>query len=276
MLSDLKQCVNSACRRYQVLVQNVNSPNCSECQQPLHEVDLENHSLAIAGQQVLIDLGEQGNFEGLLPQARQIPSFSSGPEGMRFRPDQKPQQRVSDTFRCQPDVEGCPVAKKPSVEVPNAVFNNWVFLACEIDTEWIAYLRGEAIEGGYHIHGFYFPKQRVTPAHCEPEDGEVRFDDTIGTVHSHVSMGAVFSPEDRSHFNWPVEIVINRRGEFSVNCRQKLECGNWQRNEGRLVLAQCDAELELVKELQEKMTDARRGPGKPTGMFTVETVGKPQ
>lgn len=122
----------------------------------------------------------------------------------------------------------CPIAKPPKVKIPFALFQAWVDLAREVDTEWFAFLLGdvETLE----VTDCYFPDQELpTGGHCEPTRDAERRPGTIGSVHSHHRMKAFFSEEDTAHMNWPVEIVLNADGEIKANIRHRLECGRFQR-----------------------------------------------
>jgi proteasome lid subunit RPN8/RPN11 len=157
-----------------------------------------------------------------------------------------------DTFTCDADVKNCPIVAKQRIEMPHAMYNTWLYLCKRFDTEWLAYLKGVCEDGVWKITEMYFPKQRVQAAHVEAEDGEV-LEGTIGSVHSHVSMGAFFSAEDESHFNHPVEIVINRAGDCKVALRVQLECGRYSRVEAAILLRGTSDETALGDALEQVM-----------------------
>jgi hypothetical protein len=151
------------------------------------------------------------------------------------------------------DVKGCPIAKEPIVEVPIEMYRAWTTLAQEFDTEWMAYLIGEvdAATGRGLITEMYFPPQSVSGAHVEQPDESFRVrPGTIAAVHSHVKMDAFFSVTDEDHANWPIEIVINARGESKMRMRVKLECGRYSRIDGKVMLTGLSAYQEYIDQLK--------------------------
>lgn len=168
-------------------------------------------------------------------------------------------QRGSDTFSCPGDLTGCPVAVHPTVDIPIGLYNRWIFLARQIPTEWIAYLKGEEIAPDhYAIREMYFPRQVADATHCEAEDGEIQ-DGTIAAVHSHVGMDAFFSGEDVQHMNHRIELVVNRNGKILANGRVTLECGRHHRGPAKVRFTECGDQLALVVDLKAKI-----GPGRMT------------
>lgn len=162
-----------------------------------------------------------------------------------------------DTFRCSPDLRGCPIAQKPTVYIPLALYNKWIFLAEQVETEWIAYLTGKKREGKedeYEIEDMYFPLQEATGSHVDAKDGEIVREDTIAAVHSHVGMNVFFSKEDEDHFNHTIELVVNNKGEIMAVGRTKLECGRWHRGPADIRFIECEDELALEDELRSKLT----------------------
>jgi hypothetical protein len=235
METDLVMCHQKQCKRYQVLVARLGGEQrCPECHSILKPIGKGNgrvKQLSLAGP--LIDL----------------PNYT-GPHlpGMVL-----PEPEDDGVFTVDNgEVEGCPLAAKcakPRLEIDNQLFNDWVFMANQLDTEWFAYLTGSEIEGGWQVTGMYFPKQRATGGHCVPDDREVR-EGTIGSVHSHVGMAARFSSTDRDHFNWPVELVINRSGDFDSSVRITLKCGSPSRAEAKVTLINCEREMGLVEQMR--------------------------
>lgn len=144
------------------------------------------------------------------------------------------------TVECD-DLSGdkkCPVAKQPKLSIPRAIYEDWRGLCRAFRVEWQAHVVGKYDEsaGLAEVESFYFNPQVVSAATvtnveslCEYRPG------TIGCVHSHVDMGAFFSGQDVAHANWPVEIVINSRGEIKCIFRLKLECGRYARVPARVV-----------------------------------------
>lgn len=129
----------------------------------------------------------------------------------------------------------CPVAKIPKVYVATRVWNEWISLADDYNTEWLAYLTGQFVidDKGprYEIKKMYFPPQVAHASHVDVDDDfSAYLPNTIGAIHSHVQMGVFFSGEDLRHSNWPVEIVVNGKGEYKCMIRHQLECGKWIKN----------------------------------------------
>lgn len=171
-----------------------------------------------------------------------------------------------DTFRCSPDLKGCPIAKSAKVYVPIDMYNKWIFLAGQLQTEWIAYLKGEQVEGKpdeYKLTDMYFPNQKASGAHCEAEDGEIQ-EGTIAAVHSHVGMGVFFSAEDQAHFNHQIELVVNNKGEILAIGRTQLECGRFHRGNAEIIFVGCEEELALEEQLRGKIS-------KETSRFVTTT-----
>lgn len=162
------------------------------------------------------------------------------------------------------DVKGnCPILKghAPAVHIPFNLFTSWWWLAKKFDTEWFAYLVGtEPSESKpfYWIEpdGMYFPEQDATGGHVRPKSNVELKSGTIASVHSHVDFSAQFSPEDEKHFNWPVELVINRSGKIASMVRAKLECGRYQRVEGRIFWVGAQTDYALADTLESKITVA--------------------
>jgi proteasome lid subunit RPN8/RPN11 len=159
------------------------------------------------------------------------------------------------------DVKGCPVAAEPLVEVPAEMFRAWVELAEDYSTEWIAYLIGEVdqAKGTGVIREMYFPPQSASGAHVElPDSGNFRArPGTVGAIHSHVQMSAFFSRTDEDHANWPIEIVVNAKGEYCVRVRVKLECSRYSRIDGKLKLVGIRASELYQPLLKEALKPAR-------------------
>lgn len=180
-----------------------------------------------------------------------ITTYGGGaPRGAQSKP------KGSDEFHCEADLEGCPLQPKKDdrlVNVPYEMFQKWVWLAMVHNTEWIAYLKGEQVEGIWEIRDFYFPKQRANGAHVDAEDGEIQAG-TIGSVHSHVDMSAYFSAEDKAHFNHPVEMVVNRKGNLAACVRVPLHCGKFARIETTAMLIGGPAIDEVNEALKSKLT----------------------
>jgi hypothetical protein len=164
----------------------------------------------------------------------------------------KQEEAETWTNHAPADVCGkCPIASTPIVRVSQRTWGTWIELARRFDTEWLAYCTGRLTREGAVLTGYYFPAQDATGAHVERvvDDADAIRPGTVGAVHSHVGMQAFWSEEDKRHCNWPVEIVLNRKGEAKCIIRHKLECGRYTRSDGQIHLsagAQVDAvEVEL-------------------------------
>lgn len=135
------------------------------------------------------------------------------------------------------DLTSCPVVGEPIVEVPRWMYEEWVALADEVETEWITYLVGEMRPAGAVIESFYFPPQVAGGAHvAQPDDAFRPLPRTIGATHSHVRMAAFWSGTDEAHANWPVEIVVNAKGESKCRVRLKLDCARFARIDSKIKL----------------------------------------
>ncbi len=129
----------------------------------------------------------------------------------------------------------CPIAKTPKVYVTTRLWNEWIALAEDYSTEWLAYLTGQFVKDDkgtrYEIRKMYFPPQIAHASHVDVDDDFTGYlPNTIGAIHSHVEMQVFFSGEDLAHSNWPVEIVVNAKGDVKVMIRHQLECGKWIKN----------------------------------------------
>lgn len=156
------------------------------------------------------------------------------------------------TWTCAPDeVNGCPIVKEPEVFVPYAMFRLWVEMAWRIDTEWLAYLTGEQTERGLEVGDMYFPAQTVGGAHVDTVDELVEIrPGTIGKVHSHAQMKAFFSAQDEAHQNWPVELVVNAKGDVAARQRVQLGCGKWSRVDSKVLLVGTQEATAKVAEVK--------------------------
>jgi hypothetical protein len=146
----------------------------------------------------------------------------------------------SDTFHCVVDgVSACSRAPQPQIFVDSRLWQSIIGLCERTSTEWLAYLIGEKdAEGNYEIKKLTFPEQTAGGAHVHhPTNPEFRPEKgTIGAIHSHVRMQAFFSTTDVAHANWPVEMVVNARGEYEVSVRVTLPCGESMRRKATVML----------------------------------------
>lgn len=164
--------------------------------------------------------------------------------------------KPSDTFTCDPDIKGCPIAAKPAVEIPHTMFYKWVYLALAFKTEWIAYLKGHQRpeDGVWIITEMYFPVQKANGAHVDVVGDDQVLEGTIGSVHSHVGMSTFFSNEDELHFNHPVELVVNNRGDISASIRSLLDCKRYSRANASVLLLGNEDEVAARDHLNSKLT----------------------
>jgi proteasome lid subunit RPN8/RPN11 len=162
----------------------------------------------------------------------------------------------------------CPIAAVPKVYVPARLWHEWINLAEDYDIEWLAYLIGRFVKDDdgsrYEVTKIYFPPQVATGGHVEVDDDYDSYQpNTIGAVHSHVKMGVFFSQEDLRHSNWPVEIVVNAKGEGKVMVRQQLECGRYAKNYSEILTTGDQADtryqsaLDKAFEAGDRLRDAR-------------------
>jgi hypothetical protein len=151
-------------------------------------------------------------------------------------------KKGGETWTCEnSDVAGCPLIKKAEVFVPSRLWQAWIDMAGALKTEWLALLLGEVDigRGRADVENMYFPPQVVASARCSKiEELTELKPNTIGMVHSHVNMNAFFSSTDDDHANWPVEIVVNAKGDYAANLRMKLACDQWERKKADVYLAQ--------------------------------------
>lgn len=171
--------------------------------------------------------------------------------------------KAGDTFTCAAsEIDGCPLQAKeaanPLVQVPWELYQKWIYLCRKFTTEWIAYLKGtkNPETGIWTITEMYFPKQRANQSHVDViDDTNQVTEGTIGSVHSHVSMSAFFSAEDKRHFNHDVEIVCNRSGDLACAVRIKLECGRFGRLGSAILLTGTDNIAGIMNDLTSKLVE---------------------
>ena len=140
-------------------------------------------------------------------------------------------------FQCEATLTGCPIASKSKIMFPYQLYQDCMWLAREFATEWFAYITGKREGNDYVLDGaLVFPKQKVNSAHLEVQDGELPPENCVASIHSHVGMSAFFSNEDQAHFNYPVEMVINRNGDIVANALSTLKCGSLHRGDAQVLL----------------------------------------
>lgn len=154
------------------------------------------------------------------------------------------------------DVTACSRAPVPAVFIPEDLWSSVISLCREIKGEWFGYLTGARTEvGNFEVDALYFPPQSAGAAHVHPipELTETR-PLTIGAIHSHADMPAKFSSVDTAHANWPLEVVVNRRGDYELTVRTQLPCGSWIRGSGKLQVVSSPTTGELLTTARAALT----------------------
>jgi len=256
-IDNAKVCINLDCELAGDAVYH-SYPVCKSCGEPLHRYDDFEFEEVSESPEELLPSAYPGDTQPLRVLSEQL-----------FEKATQEAAKPSDTFTCEADLSGCPIAVPPTVRVPQALYNQWLYLAKRLPTEWIAYLTGEATEHGVEITGMYFPRQRASAAHCEALDREV-LPGTIAAIHSHADFGVFFSTEDECHANHLVEIVVNNRGEILAHARSKLECGRFHRGKAQIVLSDGADLVQLEADLRAKIEPEKLAP-KPEKSATFRT-----
>jgi len=183
----------------------------------------------------------------------------------------------SDTFTCSVDgVTACSKAPEVNILFDSRLWQSVVGLCERFNTEWMAYLIGDKNEGGnYEIKSLSFPEQSAGGAHVrrEPDSSFRPEEGTVGVIHSHVNMSAFFSSTDKAHANWPVEIVVNRKGEYEVSTRVTLPCGDSMRRSSRILLltgGQLDDMENKLKESLKKGEDKESSKPQPVVLWSSD------
>lgn len=205
--------------------------------------------------------------------AKQPAGFKVGHDGTVYCTDSQAHGEITDG-RCPDTVE----AAVPAIHTTLSLFRKWIDLTLVYDTEWIALLTGKQDEqtGVYTIEDMYFPPQTATPGSVDVAEEFTPRAGTVGAVHSHVNMAVFFSSVDLAHSNWPVEIVVNRYGEYKAAVRHKLGCGRYAKSLTRLLSLPSvdDAKTELdaafqsgaaFREERRKLNPAAPHPDAPSG-----------
>ena len=168
------------------------------------------------------------------------------------------------------DVKGCPIAPEPKITMPVEMWQSLWQLTALSNNEWIAYLIGKLEDGKALIEEVYFPEQTVTGASCEvPTEVEAK-PNTIGAIHSHVGMEAFWSKTDEDHANWPIEIVLNRKGDYKALMRVKLDCSRWSRVECKLTISASLPSRAMLESLEESIKKGKEH-AKPTAIIVYQT-----
>jgi hypothetical protein len=276
MLTDYRVCRSKNCRRSGVLVETANK-RCDSCGAKLkypNDTEQDMLPMVIGDDEIneMLDRDPEGEIVNL--NGREYLRLASGKvvplERMLTAGSKGDKSEESDVWNtgdaalhaklgttCNSHVEGCPIMKElpqPTVRIPFDLFHRWVWLARRFNVEWLAYLKGTQAENGdWAITSAYFPRQRAHGAEVRRTHDEDVQEGTIGSVHSHVAMKAFFSGTDKAHFNWPVEVVLNRSSDILAAIAIKLACGRPSYAEGRVVLT--DNNMTEENELRSVLTE---------------------
>ena len=181
---------------------------------------------------------------------------------------QQPKKEVF--WSCAGDVKGCPIAPEPKITMPVEMWQSLWQLTALSNNEWIAYLIGKLEDGKALIEEVYFPEQTVTGTSCEVPTEVQAKPNTIGAIHSHVGMGAFWSKTDEDHANWPIEIVLNRKGDYKALMRVKLDCSRWSRVECKLTISASLPSRAMLESLEESIKKGKEHE-KPTAITVYQT-----
>lgn len=159
------------------------------------------------------------------------------------------------TWRCEA-LMGCPLEKqqtKPDIVMTSEMYYALVDLARAVETEWFGYMQGEMDGRTATLRTVHFPPQKATHTHCEPLEDARAPEGTICAVHSHNTMKAFFSSTDDGHANWPIEIVLNAKGEIAGRMRVPLRCGEYELVNARVLLSGTTLADEYTPALKEAL-----------------------
>jgi proteasome lid subunit RPN8/RPN11 len=173
------------------------------------------------------------------------------------------------------DVTECSRALIGEVHISSELWYRLIALCQHFDHEWMGFLIGQIENDVAVVEDIYFPPQEVGKATVDAieEAPEYRIrPNTIGAIHSHVSMAARFSKTDEEHANWPLEIVINNRAEYQATLRLEVPCGFFIRGRALIHLG-TDSEVEqMVDHIENGIRIGLRvRPPKPKGVITSGT-----
>lgn len=176
------------------------------------------------------DKVEYGNGSPWLPRPYVGPGRLVDP---RLPEIYRPAAKETFEFECE-HVTECSRAKPRRCSIPASLWFDLLTLAQRDKDEWLCYLIGEETEDGISVSDVAFPSQVRGVANVEVTGGAPEH--CVGKLHSHNTMKAFFSSTDRQHFNWPLEVVINARGEYEAVCRVKLPCGELMHTAARILV----------------------------------------
>lgn len=148
-------------------------------------------------------------------------------------------------------VTACSRKPKGEIRFTSETWFSLIQLCSEIDSEWMGYLTGTIEPPLALVEGIYFPLQNAAGAEVSPIGKPEILPGTIGCIHSHVAMNAKFSSTDRDHANWPIEIVINVKGEYEASMRTQLPCGEFMRVESEVLLETSEVHKRWKGEVKE-------------------------
>lgn len=159
-------------------------------------------------------------------------------------------------------IDKCEYAERliGTVLMPESVHSDMMYLATEIETEWLGYFTGTVDrkpdgDVTYNVDGMVFPEQEVTPVsvHVTSE-----IPDTIGVVHSHCDMKAFFSGTDDKYINQNnnFSIVVNNQRHILTTSKLQLPCGAIIMQEVDLKIVKADS--SILEQLTTKLTEKVR------------------
>lgn len=134
--------------------------------------------------------------------------------------------------------------------------------------EWLAYLVGRKEEDdlAWWIEDLRIPEQLVQPSHVKVTDKAPDFEGVVGVCHSHNTMDAFFSGEDKDYINsnHPLSIVFSKKAgrdiEYKVMARSKVPCGETLVREGGVIHLEEDHEAEAwLKEVESSIVEEKLG-----------------
>jgi proteasome lid subunit RPN8/RPN11 len=163
--------------------------------------------------------------------------------------------RVGREFADMPDdCNECPESKLDVIQIPEGIWNDILDLyKLYLPKEFAIYLIMEETSTGYRINDYVLPKQTVSGASVdineEPPKAEI-----IGHFHSHATMDAFFSGQDRRHFNWPVHIVMGSkiRSSFGLWDKSQSRTDSYDVIDGHSIMCFSRRKLTCGRTMQKK------------------------
>ena len=154
----------------------------------------------------------------------------------------------------------CVIAEDMSItiEMPSEILSDVLYLAKEMETEWLGYFKGEKDSTEkdkivYKVNELIFPEQEVTMASVVVKE---EIHDTIGVIHSHNTMSSFFSGTDDEYVNLNngFSVVVNSEGDIKAVSRINLPCGSLIIKEAEVVQVN---ESDVVERLKEKIKERK-------------------